>query len=357
MKKKNGTLHLCIDYQELNKGSQLFLKIDLRYKYHQLKMKAEDVEKTVDSRRPKHSDKKYTELAESISKILPKIQHLSFFKWLSKMIGPPDIRRKDRRCEYHKDYSYETDNYYAVKDHFEELVQDDRLALHVRKGNPPNTVALCLKSSPLGVIHMIYSLSPPTSVHTIQLQPSLSKPFTLAKQPHKTAKISFNYTDLEGVTLPHDDALVIELRVNKFVIERVLIDQGSTTEIMYHKTFLKLGFTNLDLLLVEYPLFGFNANPEYPLGKITLSIRTGTKAVDVEFLVVKLALPYNLIMGRTLLHTMQAVPSTYHQLLRFPTQHGIEPIRGSQKSAKACYLIALAKRSKELEVNSIEFSN
>ncbi|CAL5407133.1 unnamed protein product [Camellia sinensis] len=126
---------------------------------------------------------------------------------------------------------------------------------------------------------------------------------------------------------------------------------------MYHKTFIKLGFNDSDLLLAKYPLFNFNANLEYLLGKIVLPVHAGTKSVDEEFLVVKLPSPYNLIMGRTWLHAMQAVPSVYHQLLRFPTQYGIERIRGSQKSAKACYLIASTRKPKELEVNLIKVSD
>ncbi|XP_028107828.1 uncharacterized protein LOC114306744 [Camellia sinensis] len=176
---------------------------------------------------------------------------------------------------------------------------------------------------------------------------------TPGKRSHGTRRISFNDSDLVGVTYPHTDPLVIELRVNRFTIKRVLIDQGSTSEIMYYKTFVKLGFTNSDLSLADYPLFGFNANLEYPLGKITLLVRAGTRSVDVEFLVVKLPLPYNLIIGRTWLHTMQVVPSTYHQLLHFLTEYDIEQIRGSQKSVQACYLLA-AKRPRELEVHSIE---
>ncbi|XP_028084375.1 uncharacterized protein LOC114285534 [Camellia sinensis] len=200
---------------------------------------------------------------------------------------------------------------------------------------------------------MIYSLPSSAEVHTSQLQPSLYRPITPAKRPYETGRISFNDTDLVGVTLPHTDPLVIELRVNRFTIERVLIDQGSTSEVMYYKTFVKFGFTDLDLSPADYPLFGFNANPEYPLGKITLPVRAGTRSVDVEFLIIKLPSLYNLIMGRTLLHTMQAVPRTYHQLLHFSTKYSIEQIWGSQKSAQACYLVVAAKRPKELEVNSI----
>ncbi|XP_028060680.1 uncharacterized protein LOC114264269 [Camellia sinensis] len=191
------------------------------------------------------------------------------------MIGPSDTRCRDRRCEYHKDHGHETDSCYALKDRLEELVQDGRLAQHVHEGNQPNTVALRSDSPLLGVIH-IYSLLPPNQVHTIQLQPSPLKSFTPAKRPHKTGQITFDDANLERVTLSHDDALVIELCVGRFVVERILINQGSTSEIMYYKTFLKLSFIDSDLLSAEYPLFGFNANPKYPLSKITLPIDTSS---------------------------------------------------------------------------------
>ncbi|KAF5931634.1 hypothetical protein HYC85_027805 [Camellia sinensis] len=53
----------------------------------------------VDGRRIRRADKKYTELSEPISMVMSKIQHLPFFKWPPKMVGPPDTRRRDRRCE------------------------------------------------------------------------------------------------------------------------------------------------------------------------------------------------------------------------------------------------------------------
>lgn len=58
-------------------------------------------------------------------------------------------------------------------------------------------------------------------------------------------------------------------------------------------------------------------------GLVLLSIRVGPIERDVIFQVLDLPLSYNILLGRPWIHKMQAVPSTYHQFLKF-SYNGVE---------------------------------
>ena len=49
--------------------------------------------------------------------------------------------------------------------------------------------------------------------------------------------LSFSDKDKVGTLQPHNDALVVTLRIGEYDMKRVLIDQGSGAEIMYPNLF------------------------------------------------------------------------------------------------------------------------
>ena len=62
---------------------------------------------------------------------------------------------------------------------------------------------------------------------------------------------------------------------------------------------------------------------------------------DVTFLVVDCSSAYNSILGRPTLNSWKAATSTYHLMIKFPTEYGIEELRGDQVAAHECYIAIL----------------
>jgi hypothetical protein len=155
-----------------------------------------------------------------------------------------------------------------------------------------------------------------------------------------TEEIIFIDRDLEGVQLPHSDALVVTMQIGDFEVKRILIDPGSSAKIMYDSLFKGLGLGQKDLDRKVDPLYGFSGESVMLTGRVTVKVHAGTISSPTEFWVLNSYSPYNAILGRPWLHKMKAVPSTLHQRLRFPTPEGIMEIRGDQVVAKQCLIAA-----------------
>ena len=59
--------------------------------------------------------------------------------------------------------------------------------------------------------------------------------------------IAFEDEDLEGMIQPHDDALVVTAQISGFLVNKVMVDQGSGADVMYPDLFKGLGLKNQDL--------------------------------------------------------------------------------------------------------------
>ena len=68
----------------------------------------------------------------------------------------------------------------------------------------------------------------------------ITKVQAMSKQPRLDTAITFLDSDLEGCQHPHDDPLVIRVVVANKTIHRVLVDNGSSTDIIFASAFDKM---------------------------------------------------------------------------------------------------------------------
>ena len=135
-----------------------------------------------------------------------------------------------------------------------------------------------------------------------------------------------------------------------FFTRRVLIDNGSLADIIYLPAYQQMKIDKERLRSTNIPLVGFTGDKVKPLGVVSLMIEAGTypKQVraSVEFLVVDCPSTYNIIIGRPTFNKLRAVTSTYHLLVRFPTEHGIGELKGDQATTRECYFASLGPETR-----------
>ena len=140
--------------------------------------------------------------------------------------------------------------------------------------------------------------------------------------------MGFSDEDKIGTIQPHDDALVITLRIGGYDVKRVMVDQGSAAEIMYPDLYKGLSLRSEDLMPYSSPLVSFEGKVIIPKGQIRLPVQTDSEIVEVNFIVVDAYSPYTAIVARPWLHTLGAVSSTLHQKIKYPSEGQIEEILG-----------------------------
>ncbi|XP_021738237.1 uncharacterized protein LOC110704737 [Chenopodium quinoa] len=153
--------------------------------------------------------------------------------------------------------------------------------------------------------------------------------------------ILFTAEDYRGLVYPHDDLLVIVTGIANHNVWRTLVDGGSSANILFRGAFDQLKLETKHLIPVPLPVSKFNGSSSYPDGKISLPITIGkgraTRNIMAKFLVMDVPSVYNVIMGRPLIHKIQGVVSTYHQMMIYVSDEGhSERIQGSQKEAQRC---------------------
>ena len=291
--------------------------------------------------------------------------------YLGKLKGDPNKRSKDKYCRFHRDHDHDTADCYDLKHQIEALIKQGKLQRFVRKektDQPPQEQKPRRDNErprpSIGDIRMIVGGTTVTGsskkarktyfrmVQNIQLTGSVLK---IARR--ESPVIEFSEEDARRLHHSHDDALVVSIRIEDYNMHRVLIDNGSSADILYYPAFQQMGIGREQLIPTNAPLVGFGGTKVLPLGAITLSVIVGDypQQIDknVTFLVVDCSSANNAILGRPTLNSWKAMTSTYHLMIKFPTNYGVGELRGDQVAARECY-IAMMEIDDHLQAMNIE---
>ena len=156
--------------------------------------------------------------------------------------------------------------------------------------------------------------------------------------------ISFPPVNPTRVITPHYNTLVLTVCINGFDVHRVLVDPSSATNLLHLPAFKQMRVPIDHLSSASRVLSGFNGATTLTVGDIAFPVRASPVTHQVLFSVVEELGPYNSILGRTWLHAMKVIPSTYHQTISYLTASGQVDLQGSQLAARQCYQLSLQGR-------------
>ena len=149
--------------------------------------------------------------------------------------------------------------------------------------------------------------------------------------------ITFPPVDHNWVLQPHEDALILTLGTNDFDVRWILVDPGSSVDLLQMSAFKQIGFLPSALENPRWILSGFNKASTTSLGDVVLLVQAGPIVHNVQFSVVEDLSPFNTIMGCTWLHGTKVIMSTYHQMVSHLIENRHINLYGSQLATHQCY--------------------
>ncbi|XP_022638464.1 uncharacterized protein LOC111241956 [Vigna radiata var. radiata] len=169
---------------------------------------------------------------------------------------------------------------------------------------------------------------------------------TITQNPLSMPDITFTDRDFHAPDPEQDDHMVITARITPYDVSKVLIDQGSSVNVLYWTTFQKMELTEDAITPFHEQIVGFAGERVDTRGYLDLRTRLGTgdkaKELRVRFLLVEANNSYNTLIGRPCLNAFGAILSTPHLAMKFPSESGVIcTVRADQKTARQCYTASL----------------
>jgi hypothetical protein len=142
--------------------------------------------------------------------------------------------------------------------------------------------------------------------------------------------LSFSDDDLPRYGANHNYALYITVEIQEQQVPLVLIDNGSTVNVCPLRTVTKLGYKATDFTPSSLAIRAYDDTRRAPLGTIKLTMIMGPIQSTAEFQILDIPASFNLLLGRSWIHPIGALPSTLHMKVKIPFEQKVVTIQGNE---------------------------
>lgn len=141
------------------------------------------------------------------------------------------------------------------------------------------------------------------------------------------SNITFTDADFHAPNPDQDDPMIITAEIAWYDVSKVLIDQGSSVNILCWATFVKVDLSEDIIAQFNEQIVGFAEKRVDTWGYLDLRTRLGTgkeaRVLRIRFLLVEANTSYNALLGRSCLNAFGAIVSTPHLAMKFPSNKGV----------------------------------
>ncbi|KAL5564860.1 hypothetical protein UlMin_028024 [Ulmus minor] len=197
--------------------------------------------------------REYTPTTVPVATIYNENEHLGIFTIPSAIKTPVNQRDNTKYCRYHRDIGHITEECRVLKDEIERLIQRGQLRNYVRDGDQQPRQPAQENQQPRQEgedIEVRVIIGGPATGDTNRARKNYahqarSEPFphqiNLAEHKNKPPRLSnepiiFTEEEASGLWHPHKDAIVVALRIASRKVYKILIDNGSSVDILFRST-------------------------------------------------------------------------------------------------------------------------
>ncbi|XP_021854869.2 uncharacterized protein [Spinacia oleracea] len=203
------------------------------------------------------------------------------------MRSPAENRDPKLYCQFHEDIGHDTKNCRSLKRALDGLASKGHLKKYLQRSTHGSGKNQYKKNkSPVsptegnhigGEFVAVISGGPAAGGPTMRRQKDyarrLGQVMLSGKSPvDPFPRIEICESDGGWVATRHDDPLVVEIKISNMRVKRILIDTGSSSDIMSMESFSRLAHDPKTIESIHYPIIGFGGSIIHPVGVINLTV-------------------------------------------------------------------------------------